>query len=283
MFGAKISAMTKCFLSRLLVFLLVNLCIHTAEAQVPDWSDTACNSNIYHLYDDLAAGHAVVLDFTAMWCAPSAISSPILDSLYRTYGSDTRSLRMYNFLVQNQIGDTTTCSNVALYQAQRHITCPGFAACDAIYNDYLAAYHDSIFPLILLIIPNAGNPAASTLVFNSAHDLTNMDSLYFQLDSLLQVNGFSPTAVQEVGDGSMINSFSVYPNPANGKFRMLFNEPDVHGTLKVFDVVGHEVYQEMLPDSGVTTRELSLNLPSGAYFIQVYDGNKRFIQKVVLE
>ena len=273
----------KSLLKTLILILAAGFSSFSAKAQLPDWTDTSCNGNIYHLYDELSAGHPVILDFAAMWCTPSNVMAPTLDSLYRTYNSGTGNLRMFDFLVENMAQNATTCSNVSLFQAQRHVTFPGFANCKRVYNEYLAAYHDSAFPLILLIIPNESTPSASNIAYNSVHDLSNTDSLYFQLDSILQSRGYFPTGIPGAGEGQRINSLAVYPNPAHGRFTVSASQALSNANIRVLNVLGQEVYHEELPDGPLTAKDIAPNLQAGIYLVQLSSDNRNYTRKIVIE
>ncbi len=267
----------------LIFFLAAGFSSFSAKAQLPDWTDSSCNGTTYHLYDELAAGHPVIIDFAAMWCTPSNVAAPILDSLYRTYNSGTGNLRMFDFLVENMAQNATTCSNVSLFQSQRHVTYPGFANCKNIFNSYLAAYHDSAFPLILLIIPNETDPAASTIAFNSVHNLSTNDSLYFELDSILQNRGYFPTGVNETGSLQSLNSLAVYPNPAHGRFTVYSSQALSSANIKVLNVLGQEVYHEELPDGLPGPKDIAPGLQAGIYLVQLSSGNRHYNRKIVIE
>lgn len=59
-----------------LVMLMTWLFIKPSSAQVFDFTLNDCNGVSHHLYEDLAAGNAVVMKFCTGWCGPCTISNP---------------------------------------------------------------------------------------------------------------------------------------------------------------------------------------------------------------
>jgi len=77
-----------------------------------------------------------------------------------------------------------------------------------------------------------------------------------------------------------------YPNPNNGKFNLTFaleQKEDV--TVKVIDILGHEVYKEKLLDfNGVYDNEINLiGKEKGIYILQITQKKKALTRKILIE
>jgi alpha-amylase len=78
------------------------------------------------------------------------------------------------------------------------------------------------------------------------------------------------------------STFQIYPNPGAGLFNYDINNL-TETSLKVYDLLGHEVYQEQLNISDGHTRTLNLlHLQKGIYFIQLSVDNLPLMKKIIL-
>jgi thiol-disulfide isomerase/thioredoxin len=128
----------------------------TALAQLPDGSTapdftaTDIEGNEWNLYELLDAGHTVILDFYATWCAPcwSYAQDGALEELYSTFGPDGTG-DLYVFAMEsddtttsgdlNGTGSATTGDWVSL------LNMPMFDNVANIFDDYDCAYYPTIY------------------------------------------------------------------------------------------------------------------------------------------
>lgn len=87
--------MKKILLFILALALLQNVSI---AQQAPDFTLTDCNGASHHLYGDLAAGKAVIINFCAGWCGPCRNADPKLESIYQQYCQGTGNVKVYGML-----------------------------------------------------------------------------------------------------------------------------------------------------------------------------------------
>ena len=79
----------------------------------------------------------------------------------------------------------------------------------------------------------------------------------------------------EVNTNDQVN---IYPNPSTGKF-IIEQQKMLEGmSLEVYNAVGEKVLQQQ------TTNEIDLtNFPKGIYFVKIYDGEKSYTNKIVVQ
>jgi len=77
-------------------------------------------------------------------------------------------------------------------------------------------------------------------------------------------------------------SFSVYPNPSNGKIRFSFCNIHSSGScsLKVYDISGERIYETKVTEA---TYDIDLSkLSNGVYFAHFFDGQSVLTKKIVI-
>ena len=98
----------------------------------------------------------------------------------------------------------------------------------------------------------------------------------------------SNTASQTTGVDELANGMSVmiYPNPTNGKFKIELKSPQLKNNkceIKIYNVLGVKVFQSSSLN-GQTLNEIDLSAsPKGIYFVQIYNGEKNYSEKIVVQ
>ena len=82
-----------------------------------------------------------------------------------------------------------------------------------------------------------------------------------------------------------LENFSIYPNPNNGNFTIQFNSTSSNDVkVAVVDMRGRLVYNNSFQNSGLFNQNVQLNnLESGIYLVNVQDGNRKEIKKIIIE
>lgn len=83
--------------------------------------------------------------------------------------------------------------------------------------------------------------------------------------------------VQELSDS---NSLTVYPNPASGNFRILFNESlNTDAEMELIDASGRAVVQQTL-QAGTSSYMIEPNVSTGIYFVRITTETGIYFQKL---
>jgi hypothetical protein len=80
-------------------------------------------------------------------------------------------------------------------------------------------------------------------------------------------------------------NFSLYPNPNGGSFNVKFNSNTSNDIkIAVYDMRGREIFNKAYQNSGVFEQNLQLdNVQSGVYLVNIQDGDKKIVKKIVVE
>lgn len=81
------------------------------------------------------------------------------------------------------------------------------------------------------------------------------------------------------------NLFTIFPNPNNGQFMIQLNSTS-NNTIKVdvFDLRGRSIYNKFLNSTSGFDQTIDLgNIQSGMYLVNVTDGNRRSVRKILVD
>lgn len=140
----------------------------------------------------------------------------------------------------------------------------GFSGCNEVNNTVTQA-----IPLTIVTNP-------STAV-SSGGNFTVPVPLIYSIDS-------STTFCSSVGINEIVldNSFIISPNPASGNFTISFEETIVKGSVKILNILGENVFAENIFNE--SEKEINLeNISQGIYFVKVFDGEKSYCKKLMVE
>lgn len=81
------------------------------------------------------------------------------------------------------------------------------------------------------------------------------------------------------------DNFSLYPNPNDGTFTVKFNSNTGNDiNVAVYDMRGRSIFNNVYQNNGVFEQTLQLdNVQSGIYLVNIQDGDKKIVKKIVVE
>ena len=98
-------------------------------------------------------------------------------------------------------------------------------------------------------------------------------------DITLAVTFVEPVAVDMIEAGSM----SIYPNPNNGMFSIDFSNIEGDATYQLIDARGVVVETRDINVMNGETMNFNHNLRAGAYFVRIINGDKVYVEQIVVE
>ncbi|MBK7569124.1 MAG: T9SS type A sorting domain-containing protein [Bacteroidetes bacterium] len=81
------------------------------------------------------------------------------------------------------------------------------------------------------------------------------------------------------------NNFTIFPNPNNGTFNLLYDCPTGSIYLTILNSLGQQIfYKQINSTNGIINETISINnLSSGIYFVKLYNENNYSEQKLIIE
>lgn len=95
------------------------------------------------------------------------------------------------------------------------------------------------------------------------------------------INVLNPLSVDE----EELNSFAIFPNPNNGEFNVAFNSTSNSKiNITVYDIRGRKVFNNTYASSASFNKTINLgNVQSGMYILNITEGNKKVIKKIIVQ
>lgn len=105
-----------------------------------------------------------------------------------------------------------------------------------------------------------------------------------ETQSIVYVNVLPPALSNAIATWQEGESqLSVYPNPGDGRFTILFNEFPVNATLFLFDLRGNKLLEQKMSAESTNPAELDAqHLPDGFYFLRLESESALITKKLVI-
>lgn len=224
-----------------------------------DFQGLDCNGGMHHLYDDLDAGNAVILEFFMLSCQPCITAGNALEAmktdLLAAYPGRVKS---YTFGFSNSY----SCTNIANW-----VSSNGYSSFPMDSGAAQVAYYGGF-----------GMPTVVILGGGSAHSIlgtpyTQGFSANDTAGAAANIRGFlnTATAVQEPEiEGANV---SIFPNPATDRIQLSIGMPQ-QGllTVEVLDITGKQIAILMKGDVSAGEFRQSFGtsmIPGGCYLLRV--------------
>lgn len=229
-----------------------------AQTTAMDFEGVDCNGNMHHLFADLDAGNAVILEFFMNNCSPCVTAGTKLEAMKADLLAEYPGMiKSYSFGFNNSY----SCTTVANW-----VNNNGFTSSPMDSGATQVAYYGGMgMPTIVIL----GGGTSHSVLGSAYIGFTTSDTTTMASD----IRDFLGTATGIVEVAPLSAGVHVYPNPSNGFVNFRY-EVEEAGKLvvNVLDLAGKQVYQLMneMVDTGEIARTFSsADFPSGSYVIQV--------------
>ncbi len=121
-------------------------------------------------------------------------------------------------------------------------------------------------------------------IINPSIMVTSSASITTYPATIVGSGGFVNTYCTSVGLNEIPtdNSFIVSPNPSSGTFTISFERRIINGNVEIVNILGENVFAKRILNE--SKKEINQqNISSGIYFVKVYDGQKYYCKKIIIE
>lgn len=247
---------------------------------VPQYVADDSYGNQFDLHAALSSGQAIVLDFMASWCGPCESSTPEISEFVENNGSGQGNVEALAITVE-ATDDATVLNglnwNGGFYEY------PKFPYTN---DNNLQYYHYAInhgfnsggsIPFFVMICPNTGDPANSTIVKDDTGYGQGMFAAYqTALDGC-------PSATAKVIEEDLSLSLNVYPNPAANNVNVDFAlQNKSEATIALLNNLGQVVKTQALGNvSGEQSVALDVaSLEAGMYIVKLKTSNGEITKRI---
>lgn len=239
-----------------------------AQTNAVDFNRMDCNGNMQHLFADLDAGNAVILEFFMQNCNPCITAGTKLEAMKADLLAEfPGKIKSY----ATGFNNTYSCASNANW-----VSTNGFTSIPMDSGAAQVAYYGGMgMPTIVIV----GGGSNHTVLGAPYLGFSTSDTTMMAMDIRNFLN--AATAVADVT--TRTSGITVYPNPSNGTLTFRFNAP-THGDLSVqaLDLTGRLVMpllQEQVA-AGEVVRTLNTSaIAAGSYLIQVRHNGAVYTQK----
>ena len=228
-----------------------------AQTTAMDFEGFDCNGTMHHLFSDLDAGNAVVLEFFMNNCSPCITAGTKLEAMKADLLAEFPGMvKSYAFGFNNSY----TCTTVANW-----VNNNGFTSMPMDSGAAQVAYYGGMGMPTIVILGGGTNHSVlgSPYIGFSTSDTTQMAA---------DIRNFLSTATGFTNGNGFANGISVYPNPSNGLVNFRYKAMEA-GTLsvEVMDLAGRKVLSVMneAVDTGDVAKTFNTaNIAVGSYVIK---------------
>ncbi|MBC8048032.1 MAG: redoxin domain-containing protein [Fimbriimonadaceae bacterium] len=244
--------------------------ISTAQT-APDFTFTDINGNEYNLYETLAEGKTVVLDFFFVDCAPCQYWTPDFEELYTTWGGGNADVVFWAF------SDIDDHAYIEPFVEEYGIEYPVSGIEGGGYN-VIGSYADNFtfsgYPTYSVICPDK----------SISWDIWPLTENMPEVDEKISECGATGTVTMMDGPDQEILIGMTYPNPTKGDVYIPLNEKLGNNLkVKIFTTDGILV-KSFDVENGKSGLQFSINdLENGVYIAAIFSDKEIIMRSKIIK
>ncbi len=228
-----------------------------AQTTAMDFQRMDCNGNMQHLFADLDAGNAVILEFFMQNCTPCITAGNKLEAM--------KADLLTEFPGKIKSYATGFTNNYTCLSNANWVTNNGFTSIPMDSGATQVAYYGGMGMPTIVILGGGTNHSVlgSPYVGFTTSDTTQMAA---------DIRGFLNTATGITNSTKFENGISIYPNPSNGLVNFSYDVTEAGNlTVEVTDLTGRKVMQwmnQVVPTGKVVRTFNTADIAAGSYVIK---------------
>jgi len=81
---------------------------------------------------------------------------------------------------------------------------------------------------------------------------------------------------------SSVSGLNIFPNPASQIISVTFSDIIKKGVIKIYSLLDEQIFEQNILNQSIIKVNLK-NITSGIYFVKVFDGEKSYCKKLIVE
>ena len=243
-------------------FLSLSAVAQTPLTQAVDFTVTFTNGEEFNLFDKLASGSYVCVDFFFTTCGPCQANQSYYSEAYMNFGCNQSDI--FFLSLESTVGDAETIAYEETYGGPNHP--PSASGTEGGGIAATSAFGVGAWPTFILIAPDGTILEQDMWPLNGTADTFTS---YFNGHSL----NITPcnTSVEDA-EIAFDTEISLYPNPSNDELNLNLVGFDGQVNIFVYNLLGEAVTH--LTTASNSARINVDEFPTGTYIIHVLDSNK---------
>ena len=250
------------FTSLLLVAASFGTLAQTSLTQAVDFTVTFTDGEQFNLFDKLAEGKHVVIDFFYTTCGPCQANQPSYTGAFQNFGCNTGDI--FFLSLESTVGDAETIAYEETFAGDN--APPAASGTDGDGIEATALYGIGAFPTFILIAPDG------TILEQDMWPLTNgADTFTDYLSGGHGLNLQPCTSEITTADASEVE-VNIYPNPATDNVTIDLGSVSGTALVCIYNIVGEKVASAST-DNAIVKFDVA-ELPVGNYIAKIIGTNQ---------
>lgn len=237
----------------------------TGLTQAVDFTVTFTDGTEFNLFDKLAEGKFVVVDWFFTTCGPCQVNQPYYTETFHNYGCNDGEI--FFLSVETTVDDATTIVYEETFSGEN--APPAASGTEGGGIDAVGPYGIGAYPTFILINPDG------EILEQDMWPLTNGAATFTEYFDQYGINQMACSIDIDDRNAALVNT---YPNPAQSEIRLELSGFNGPVTIDVFNVIGELVYTKQ-SSNALETIHVS-DWDNGNYLLNIFSESESLKRQV---